>query len=170
MTYVQKQRWRVAIPIVFLALVLYLLLVPQGIVAAEGDDMLGSAEGLFKTMKQHQYREIWPLLTRQSQEVIVKECYGRIADSGANVHTLEQVKEDFAAGGSLAKAYWNGFLMTFDPAYVLDQSKWQIGKVEKERAWITILYKKSKTPAQLLMVKEQGVWKVGLVETFWTKK
>jgi hypothetical protein len=66
----------------------------------------------------------------------------------------------------LAKAYWNSYLNTFDPDRVLEQSKWDIGAIKKDKAELNILYKKSEKPAVLLIYMEGNVWEVGLEETF----
>lgn len=66
----------------------------------------------------------------------------------------------------MAKAYWNSYLNAFDPDRVLEQSKWDIGAIKKDKAEINILYKKSAKPAVLLIYMEGNVWEVGLEETF----
>jgi hypothetical protein len=66
----------------------------------------------------------------------------------------------------LAKAYWNSYLNAFDPDRVLEQSKWDVGAMKKDKAEINILYKKSAKPAVLLIYMEGNVWEVGLEETF----
>ena len=66
----------------------------------------------------------------------------------------------------MAKAYWNSYLNTFDPDRVLEQSKWDIGAMKKDKAEINILYKKSAKLSFLLIYMEGSVWKVGLEETF----
>ncbi len=66
----------------------------------------------------------------------------------------------------MAKAYWNSYLNAFDPDRVLEQSKWDIGAMKKDKAEINILYKKSAKPAVLLIYMEGNVWEVGLEETF----
>lgn len=66
----------------------------------------------------------------------------------------------------MAKAYWNSYLNAFDPDRVLEQRKWDIGAMKKDKAEINILYKKSAKPAVLLIYMEGNVWEVGLEETF----
>lgn len=66
----------------------------------------------------------------------------------------------------MAKAYWNSYLNAFDPDRVLEQSKWDIGAIKKDKAELNILYKKSEKPAVLLIYMEGNVWEVGLEETF----
>lgn len=66
----------------------------------------------------------------------------------------------------MAKAYWNSYLNAFDPDRVLEQRKWDIGAMKKDKAELNILYKKSAKPAVLLIYMEGNVWEVGLEETF----
>ena len=54
----------------------------------------------------------------------------------------------------------------FNPDFVLEESKWEMGKIEKDKAEIIIRYRKSEGPATLKMFKEEGKWVVGLEETF----
>ena len=69
----------------------------------------------------------------------------------------------------MAKAYWNSYLNAFDPDSVLEQSKWDIAAMKKDKAEINILYKKSAKLSVLLIYTEGNVWKVGLEETFGTR-
>jgi hypothetical protein len=66
----------------------------------------------------------------------------------------------------LAKAYWISYLNAFDPDSVLEQSKWGMGAIKKDKAEISILYKESAKPAVLILYMEGNVWKVGPEETF----
>jgi hypothetical protein len=52
---------------------------------------------------------------------------------------------------------------------VLEQSRWEMGFIKKNEAEIILMYKKSDRPTRLKMFKENDVWKVGLVETFWAR-
>jgi len=47
---------------------------------------------------------------------------------------------------------------------------WEIGFIKENKAEIIIKQKKSEEPARLKLFKENNKWKVGLVETFWTRK
>jgi hypothetical protein len=66
----------------------------------------------------------------------------------------------------LAKAHWNSYLNAFDPDSVLEQSKWGMGAIKKDKAEINILYKESAKPAVLILYMEGNLWKVGLEEAF----
>lgn len=133
------------------------------------DNILLSAESLFKNMKKKDYPSIWVFLTEKSKEAIIGEVYKASAGAGIE-YSKKQIDQDFSIGGLLSKSYWNGFLKSFDPDLALEHSKWEMGNIEKEIAYVIITYKKSDRPAVLKMFKENGRWKVGLVETFWTRK
>ena len=143
---------------------------------AYGDDMnkeidrvLTSAETLFKSMKSRQYSRIWELLSLKSRNAIVSDTYKELKSSTGS-YSEELVEKDFAAGDILSRAYWNAFLNNFDPVIVLEQSKWEIESISKDKAEIKITFKKADKPAILKMSREDGIWKVGLTETFWTRK
>jgi hypothetical protein len=53
---------------------------------------------------------------------------------------------------------------------VLEHSTWKINLIKNEYAEVNILYKKSGKPAILKIYKEDNMWKIGLEETFGTRK
>ena len=81
----------------------------------------------------------------------------------------EAVRRDFVAGGPIARDYWDAFLRRFDPDAALEHSRWEIGSVGKDRAEILLTHQGADHPATLKMLLEDGGWKVGLVETFWSR-
>ncbi|MCX5811694.1 MAG: hypothetical protein NT178_04015 [Proteobacteria bacterium] len=101
--------------------------------------------------------------------MILDDVYKAETSAGV-VHLRENINNDFNIGGTLSKEYWKSFLENFNPDTVLEQSKWDTGTFEKDKGEIIIKYKKAENPAILLMFKENGMWKVGFVETFWTRK
>jgi hypothetical protein len=129
------------------------------------DKILTSAESFFRTMKGRQYPKIWSLLTTTSQNIIIADVQKAETAAGKK-YSRDDINQDFITAGVLSKSYWNNYLTAFNPDIVLEKSKWEMGKVEKEKAEIIIKYHKSDRPAQLKMVKENGAWKVGLEETF----
>jgi len=135
------------------------------------DTILGSAESLFKMMKVRDYKGIWPYLSDTSRGTIVNDTCKAIVESDPAAksdarYSRDAVEGDFRSGGPIAKSYWDGYLQNFNPDWLLEQSKWQMGKIEKGRAEILIQYQKGEGPVHLLMVTENGKWKVGLMETF----
>ena len=81
----------------------------------------------------------------------------------------EAVRRDFVAGGPIARDYWDAFLRRFDPDAALEHSRWEIGSVGKDRAEILLTHQGADHPATLKMFREDGGWKAGLVETFWSR-
>jgi hypothetical protein len=129
------------------------------------DAILSSAESFFKTMRDKDYPKIWAYLTLKSKGIIVGDVYKAEVKSGIE-HSKEDIGRDFNTGGLLSRSYWNNYLEVFNPDTVLEQSKWEMGQVKKDRAEVIVRYKRSERPAILQMFKEDGVWKVGLEETF----
>ncbi len=164
---------RLPILTVCLALTFLSFAVPPAF-AADPDKTLGeilfSAESLFHALKERNYPGIWESLTRASRNTIVDDTHKEVARSGGREIPKEDLRKDFSQGGPIAKGYWNGFLEHFDPDLALEQSKWEKGSIGKDRAEILITYRKSEKPAQLKLYREDGGWKVGLVETFWTRE
>ena len=140
------------------------------LITSDIDSALNAAESFFKAMESKDYQSIWSLLTERSKDVIIKDVIKAERDRGKPDLTKQGVGVDFSSGGPISRTYWNAFLDNFNPDAVLAQSKWEVGRFEKNRGEIAIRYRKSEGPAVLQMYKEQGLWKVGLVETFWSRK
>ena len=133
------------------------------------DAVLTSAEGLFKAMQKRDYEGIWDGLSGESRETIVGDTWKAMKSSPGN-YTEALVAEDFSRGDVLASAYWEAYLKNFDPVMVLNDSTWKMGVMKDDKAEIIITYKKAQKPATLHMVREEGRWKVGLTESFWSRK
>lgn len=137
--------------------------------------VLVPAESFFKSLKEKNDSKAWMLLSQKSQNTIIDDILREIRknqspQTPAEGYSKAQIDADLKIGGSISKSYWNAFRQSFDPDLALEQSAWNIGFIKKDNAEIIIQYKKSDNPATLKMFKESGVWKVGLVETFWTRK
>jgi len=128
--------------------------------------ILHQAEGLFRDMRARDYPAIWALLSAKSRETIVHDVVKETTGTFQGRVDPEEIRRDFARGGAIARAYWEGYLEEFDPETALSESRWEMGEVGKDTAEIRITHKRSKHPAVLRMVREEGVWKVGLIETF----
>jgi hypothetical protein len=135
----------------------------------EEGTILTSAESLFKSMQKKDYAQIWRSLSQESRDTIVQDTY-KALNPNSGVYSEESLGKDFTTGGSLSTAYWNAFLQKFDPMMVLEQSRWEMESIKSDKAEIRIIYKKAQSPAFLKMFKEDGLWKAGLVESFWTRK
>lgn len=138
-------------------------------VSQEMDTLLKSAESLFQSMQQKEYARIWELLSQKSRQTIANDTFKALKSQQIDI-TEEQVYQDFTAGSELAKAYWDSFVNNFNPILILEQSKWEIGKIKGDQAQIKITYRKAEKPAFLKMYKQDGIWKVGLTESFWAGK
>ncbi len=133
------------------------------------DGVLRSAEGFFQTLKAADYRQAWSLLSLGSREVITDDIYKGSVSPGS-AYTKEQITSDLQAGGMIATSFWKGVLQYFDPNKVLEESKWETGFIRPDRAELLITHRRSTNPAHLKLFKESGSWKVGMVESFWTRK
>jgi hypothetical protein len=138
-------------------------------VHSEADAVLTSAESLFKAMQKKDFPQVWAGLSQKSRDTLVKDTYAAVKPTG-DTYSEDSIYKDFAGGGTLSRSYWNAFLQKFDPILVLEQSRWEMASIKTDVAEIRILYKKAQNPAVLLMVKEDGTWKVGLTESFWARK
>jgi hypothetical protein len=99
----------------------------------EIDMILSSAESLFKAMKEKDYPRIWEFLSSGSRDRIVESTLSAVAKNGDQTFSGEQIRGDFAEGGAIARAYWNGYLQYFDPDTVLEDSRWQMGSTAKKK-------------------------------------
>lgn len=151
--------------------------------------ILARAESLFQSMKVRDYPAIFAALSAKSRETIVAETSSALAAAAKQAPPLEPaaadtpsralarkeaprpetVRSDFAAGGPIARDYWDAFLRRFDPDAALEHSRWEIGSIGKDRAEILLTHHGADHPATLKMFREDGVWKTGLVETFWSR-
>ncbi len=139
-------------------------------------------------MKARDYPAIFAALSAKSRETIVAETTSAMAAAARPAPTgtpsaadapstvardpapgPEAVRRDFVAGGPIARDYWDAFLRRFDPDAALEHSRWEIGSVGKDRAEILLTHHGADHPAKLKMFREDSGWKVGVVETFWTR-
>ena len=131
--------------------------------------ILARAETFFQSMKARDYPAIFAALSAKSRETIVAQTSSSLAATKTTASGREAVYNDFAEGGPIAREYWDAFLRNFDPDAVLEQSRWEIGSVGKDRAVILLTHHGADRPAVLKMFREDGDWKAGLVETFWSR-
>jgi len=138
--------------------------------------ILARAESLFQSMKSRDYPAIFAALSAKSRETIVAETSSALATDAkqappakASPPDPEAVRRDFVAGGPIAREYWDAFLRRFDPDAALEHSRWEIGSVGKDRAEVLLTHHGADHPARLKMFLEDGGWKTGLVETFWSR-
>ena len=149
------------------ALLLGLFLAPA--VRAAQDETAGildSAESLFKAMQLKNYPEIWMGLSKTSHKIIAEQVHKAMEKAGEAGYSVALVEEEFSVGGPVARSYWDAYLDNLQVDYILEQSRWEIGFIKKDKAEICLLYRKAGNPARLKMLKERNQWKVGLMETF----
>jgi hypothetical protein len=137
--------------------------------ARDVDSVLTAAESVFQNMSKAAYPALWIGLSAQSRKSIIQNVRKALGKAGFD-YAEERIRSDFAAGGELARDYWTNYILQFDPKMVLEESKWSLGQIKKDTAEIIIRYKKSDRDATLKMFREEGVWKVGLDETFSTRR
>jgi len=150
--------------------------------------ILARAESLFQSMKVRDYPAIFAALSAKSRETIVAETASALATDAKKAPPAmataadtpsapaktsppnpEAVRSDFVAGGPIARDYWDAFLRRFDPDIALEHSRWEIGSVGNDGAEILLTHHGADHPARLQLFREDGAWKVGLVETFWSR-
>ncbi|RJQ53955.1 MAG: hypothetical protein C4526_05795 [Nitrospiraceae bacterium] len=129
--------------------------------------VLDSSEKFFISLKENDFKFAWNLLSSESHETIITDVLNASRKTGIEI-SREEIIRDFSNSGIISGNYWKSFLDTFNPDMVLRESRWEMGLVKKQSAEIIITHKKSENPVVLKMSKENGEWKVGLVETFWT--
>jgi hypothetical protein len=131
--------------------------------------ILNSAEKFFISLREREFDIVWGLLSEKSHKTIINDVYKDLRKFGSGIKK-ENIVSDFNSNGALFKNYWFSFLSNFNPETVLEQSLWEMGNIKKNKAEIILTHKKSEMPTRLKMYKENGIWKIGLVETFWTRK
>ncbi|RJQ17462.1 MAG: hypothetical protein C4560_08535 [Nitrospiraceae bacterium] len=133
------------------------------------ESVLETAEKFFLSLQTRDYNNAWALLSEKSRRTIINDVYKTYHKMGGSTRK-EDVIKNFDDRGAMFNNYWDAFLESFHPAIILEESNWEIGFLSGLNAEIIITHKKSKNPANLKLIKENDSWKVGLVETFWTRK
>jgi hypothetical protein len=130
--------------------------------------ILAAAESFFLALRDGSFDGAWRLLTKKSRERIIDDVFRSMRKEDDSVER-EDVADDFRENGILFRSYWNSFRAGVDVDSVLDKSRWEMGEVEGNLAVINITYPESSGITRLKLYREQGLWKVGLVETFRTR-
>jgi hypothetical protein len=155
--------------VVIALLVIFSLTYPVLSQTEEDLAMLKAGEGFFLVLKNREYGKIWGFLSQGSKERIVKDVVKAISERGETSNE-ESIRKDFENLGPVSFAYWSTFAQHFDPDLVLLESTWKLGKRKEREGEIILTHRQGRRPAVLRMFKENGEWKVGLVESFWTRK
>ncbi|MEM3845192.1 MAG: hypothetical protein QXU98_05770 [Candidatus Parvarchaeota archaeon] len=130
------------------------------------DNVLNTANAFFEKMQKHDFADLWNFLSNKSKDKIVTNVYKNLLKSKIQGYSENQIRQDFKNDGPIAQSFWTGYLKTFNPNMVLNESVWEKVEFDGKKAKIVIKYKKASEPFYLQMVKENGDWKVGLIETF----
>ena len=156
--------------IVVLIIILFLTIATVAFAGqTEEDKILSAADNLFVQMKNKDYKAIWGSLTSKTKEIIINDVYKASKKQKIKIEK-EDLANDFNTNGLNAQEYWDSYLTVFDPVIVLEQCTWEMGKIEKNEAEVILKYKKSDNPAILKMYKENNEWKVGMEESFGSRK
>ncbi len=132
-------------------------------------EVIERAEYFFSSIRDRNFERVWSLLSAKSQKEVIDEIMKSSKKMGGSLNK-EAIKQDFSKKGNIFINYWNAFANSFNTNMILNDSRWEIGYVKDSKAQIIITYKKSTNPANLKLFKEKGTWRVGLAETFWTRK
>jgi len=135
----------------------------------EEDKILSAADNVFVQMKNKDYKAIWQSITSKTKEIIINDVYKASKKYNSEIKK-EHLANDFSSNGPNSQVYWDSYLTVFDPVMALEQCKWEMGEIGKKEAEVILQYKKSDKPAILKMYKENNEWKVGLEESFGTRK
>jgi len=133
------------------------------------DEILSVAEGFFVALKEKRFADAWNLLTIKSKNTIVDEVYRGINKTNTKIGR-DVVGEEFEKRGELFKIYWDAFSKKFDADTVLSQSVWNIGEIKQDISVLILRYKRSEYDSDLKIYKEDGQWRFGLVESYWSRK
>ena len=135
----------------------------------ETQEILDAAEAVFQNMAKRDFPALWLGLTAETRQGIIQSVRKAEGKIGRD-HTEEQLLTAFKNGEAVAREYWEAYLLQFDPKTVLNESRWSMGPVVKNKAEIILRHQKSDHDAHLRMFREDGLWKVGLDETFSTRQ
>lgn len=138
---------------------------PPAAPAAGPDELLTAAESLFQNMAKGNYPALWDGLSDATRRGIARDVGRAVAKTG-DARGESEILADFAQGGPLARHYWAAYLGQFDPRTVLEESRWSLGVMGKDRAEIVLRYRKSRQDTILKLFHERGGWRVGLAESF----
>ncbi len=127
-------------------------------------------ERFFIYLKDKKYQQVFELLTTKSTRTIVKDVAKSISKTSKASIEEEEIFLDFRSGGPLAKAYWDAFAHQCDPDLALKESTWKVGKLKDNYGEVIVKYKTAEKPATIRLYKEEGTWRLGLVESFWARK
>ncbi|MBI4683488.1 MAG: hypothetical protein HY757_10380 [Nitrospirae bacterium] len=128
--------------------------------------ILQSAENFFIFLDERNFRAAWELMTEKSHQTIINDIYEISADRGADI-SKDDISKNITSNGIIFNNYWQAFMTNFDPDVILKDRVWEFEKIESDYAVILL---KKRNVTKLKIYKENNQWKVGLVESFWTRR
>jgi len=137
---------------------------------AEEDAILTATENLFQFMQSRDYASIWKGISLKTRGIIINDVQKAVKKANGIEIDKQELEKDFTAGGTLSKSYWDSYLSVFNPDTALQQCTWNMGKIEKNEAEVILQYKKSEKPAVLKIYRENNAWRVGLEESFGSRR
>ena len=153
--------------IVFLFLIIPANSFSQSLEDPEVIDLFMTARAFFRTIESQDYSGVWASITAKSRKKIIDAIYKEQKKTG-EYSTREHIKRDFDICGVVCRSFWRAYSRTFDPESTLKQSRWDLGYMKKKKAEILITHQMADRPAKLKLFREEGMWKVGLMESFWS--
>ena len=127
--------------------------------------VLAAAESFFIYLNDKDYKTAWSLLSERSCQVIIDDVYSASVKRSPEID-IENIARDFNMNGIIFNKYWTAFRANFDPDIVLNRRVWEFEEINSSNAIILL---KGSGVTKLKMFKEEGVWKIGFVETFWAR-
>lgn len=130
-------------------------------------DLFMAARAFFKTIESKDYSGVWESITAESRDKIIDAIYKEQKNTG-EFSTRETIRSDFDRCGPVCNSFWNAYFMAFDPESALKVSRWDLGYIKKRKAEIWITHLRADRPAKVKLFREEGKWKIGVMESFWS--
>jgi|GEM_PF-547738 len=170
--FLKRNRVRLFFFLLCLALTLASCQTPRsaGVSADEEVPIFAAAEKTLTLLNEREdYRAVWDSISNKSKDGIINDVMRACGSLKLRCDSTA-LRADFEKGGPDAVIYWQNFLAAFDPNSILVDSKWRLGAAGPAQADIIIRHRDSDREAVLKIVKEDGVWKLGLEESFGVRK
>ena len=126
-----------------------------------------AAREFFQTIESKDYSGVWERITAESREKIIDAIYKEQKNTGES-STRGIIRSDFNRCGPVCESFWKAYFKAFDPDSTLKQSRWDLGYIKKRKAEIWITHMRADRPAKVKLFREEGTWKIGVMESFWT--
>lgn len=128
-----------------------------------------AARTFFEEIEKGSNAALWKSITAESRKKIVDTIYKEQKKTGES-STRDQIRDNFESCGSICTAFWRAYSASFDREVTLQLSRWELGFLKKNKAEILITHPRADRPAKLKLFREDGKWKVGMMESFWGRR